>query len=235
MDLPKGARGGAPDGDRSRRLAVAVLLVGFAGLALGVVATLSRAEQRRTGSNDVPAGTPLARAGGRAQICQGFERLPAGTGALRVSIGLAAGAPPRAEVAFLGAGGEALARGDGSGARWERHWLTVPLDGGAAREDDGQVCVVLRGGSAATRLQLLGTPVEAPEAAAQRDGRPLPGRLRVDYLEDGERSWWSLAGTVADRVGRGGALSGRAAALLAVLLTLTSIALAAWRLARTAE
>lgn len=66
-------------------------------------------------------------------------------------------------------------------------------------------------------LQLVGEPAGAALAARSAAG-PLPGRVVAEYLRPSRSSWWSLAPSVARRMGLGHAPSGTWSALLVLAL-----------------
>ena len=215
---------------RRRRRAVA-LAIGLVLLVIALAATLSHAAKRRTGTNELPVQAAFATAGPGDKICQNGERIPAGTGAIRVTLAGEGNVSPRLSVA-LSERGIAFASGSTGagpdGAGWVRIPLAHPLRGDVA----GSVCIsVLPGGSPSAQYRLTGV-LSGQSGGAQVDGAPAPGRLRLEFLPAGDGSWWSFAPTVARRIGLGHAWSGPTVALLALALTLTSIAVGAWQVVR---
>jgi hypothetical protein len=218
-----GARGAA------RRATIATLAVGALALAGGLVATLSHATVHPAGTNDiVPIGVvDTLRAG--HELCQEGERAPAATATIELT---ATRSGPDAALAVAVAGASAT-RARPVAAAWpDGETAVVPLRPPVARERAIRLCLRLSGRAHGATVMLYGAPAER-EASATDDGQPLGGRMRLDYLPASAQSWWTLAPTVVTRIGRGRAWSGSSVALLAALLTLTSIALAAWLLART--
>ena len=111
-----------------------------------------------------------------------------------------------------------------------RQFVVVPLHPVVARDAEGRVCVTLGTGG---RLGIVGQATASKYAA--RSGRePLVGRLQIEYFRPGHESWWAFASTVAHRIEIGHPLAGSSAAYLIVLLTLASIVLGSWQLARRA-
>lgn len=236
MDASQGVGHELPDGSRERRRRRRITLaIGLTLVVAGLVATLSHAAVRRTGANGMPAKTSFGTTAGAPKICQPGERIPSGTAALRVSLVGTSQAPPRLSVSLLR--GDAT-QASGAAARWDRpsaSWhggsvVLVPLAPTLRDDVFGSVCIRLpRGG--AQQYGLMGVPTYADEGTTV-NGQHLPGRLHFDYLQAGERSWWSLAPALARRIGRGHAWSGPSVALLVALLMLTSIVLGAWQLSR---
>jgi 4-amino-4-deoxy-L-arabinose transferase-like glycosyltransferase len=209
--------------ERDPRLRIAATLaVGLALIAIALFATLSRTAPRRTGTNDVTADAVFGVTHGSSTICQPHELIPAGTGAIRVSLAGDGGAPAAGVVVTAGA--RTVARGHapataGAGS------LTVPLQSVVRQDAEGRVCVQLGSG----RLTVRGHVTSSPFGASRGSTR-LAGRLRFDYLRPGRKSGWALASTVFDRMGIAHALGGSAAPWLALLLVLGAIALGAWQL-----
>ncbi len=72
-----------------------------------------------------------------------------------------------------------------------------------------------------------------PPAEATFGGtKPLPGRISIEYLQPGRRSWWSLALSVARRLGLGRAAAGTGNALLVLALALAVLTLSSWLVVR---
>jgi hypothetical protein len=96
-------------------------------------------------------------------------------------------------------------------------WVTVPVSGRLARSDrlagGVAVCVENRG---AARVALAGLPL--PQSAATVNGRPAQGRFSLSWQRPGRESWWSMAGTIADRATVGKADLGKWTPVLALVL-----------------
>jgi hypothetical protein len=136
-----------------------------------------------------------------ARYCQGGETLPRGTVTLRVS--LAGSIGPRVRIAVL-SGASTLVSGE-QGAGWTGGEVTVPVKPLASSTADVTVCVSfrLRDGM----LYLLGQTT--PASSVARDGsRVLRGRMRVEYLRPGSRSWASLIPSTVRRMALGRATTG---------------------------
>jgi hypothetical protein len=224
-----------PDDERGRRRRRRVVLaICFPLLAAGLVATLSHAAARRTGTNGMPAnGVVAVAAPGSGTICQQDEWIPSGTAAVRLSlIARSHALPPRLAVVL--SDGDVAHRSSAAGARWDGDTsMVVPLARTLRAEiAGGSICVSAPAGGS-EQYGLLG--VATAGEAATATGRALPGRLHVEYLAAGEQSWWSFAPTLARRVGRGHAWSGPSVALLVALLMLAPIVLGAWQLSRGAR
>jgi hypothetical protein len=96
---------------------------------------------------------------------------------------------------------------------------------------DASICFALARSAGVARLDGQATPRSL--AARDQHGRPLPGRVRIEYLAPGH-SWWSLAASVARRMGLGRAGSGIwivvVAIALMVVVALLTARLALWEL-----
>lgn len=235
MGSPQRGSGVTGDDSRERRRQRTIALAAaFALLALALLATLSHASQRRIGTNDVPVTGQLAAAPEHATICQAQERIPSGTAAVRVALTGGGGPAPQVR-AIISSGGVVQAAG-GAGARWDAHeTLLVPLASPLRADVTGTICVALAPAPGAAERYKLGGWEYTLLPHATIDGRATPGRLHLEYLAAGTRSWWSFASTVARRIERGHAWSGASVALLLALLMIAPIALGAWQLARDPE
>jgi len=214
-----------------RRAAIVTLAIGGLLLVAGLATTLSHAAVRRSGTNDVTVKTVIGTLRPGHQACQ-EEPIPARTAAIRVS-GDVSGHPlaPLA-VQVRDAGTDTPLAAGAAGTRPERA-TTATLRPALARDAVASICVRLpTSAGAAAAAQLYGAPADAGEAGATDGGKALGGRIRFEYLRAGRPSWWSFAPTVAERLGRGRAWLGSAAAAIVALLVLTSISATAWLLVR---
>ncbi len=209
---------------RDARVAIAAGF-GLAALALAIV--LSGSPRVLAGSNGVEAlGKVLTAVPGGGSACQGGETLPAGTSAIRISLGATAG--PRVAVAVRGPDGGLLAHGV-SGRGWLANVVTVPIEPVARTVHGATVCFAFAGAS--ERISFFGARSPA-RTAARSAGRPLPGRVGIEYVRPGSSSWWSLASSVARRMGLGRAWAGTWVALFVGMLMVAGIAVASWSLVR---
>jgi hypothetical protein len=217
-----------PDASRERRRRRSLTLaLGVALLAVGLLLAMSQAAKQRTATNNVPALLGIGSAGGAETICQRPESIPSGTGGLRVA--LHGSSAPR--LAMTISDGEGVRASGGAGARWDgASAVIVPLTTTLREDVTGSVCIRLLADESA-RYRLRGV-LTSPSVSATRDGRHLRGRLHLEFLAGGERSWWSFAPTVVHRMSLGHAWSDWPVMLVASLLTLASIALGAWQLVR---
>jgi hypothetical protein len=205
---------------KSRSGALRVRLALAAGLtlmAIAIGATLTRSPIVVTGTNSIPDMGELATTTGDTTACQADELPPRGTSAIRLTLEAVVG--PRVSVTEL-SGTHIVARGV-TGAGWTGAAVTVPLR--PVARTASRVWVCFRLGSTDEPITMTGRPTNPTVAAVTGDGRPLPGRIRIEYLRAGQSSWSSIAAAVARRMGLGHTAAGTwvapllAAAMAAVL------------------
>jgi hypothetical protein len=178
---------------RSVRYALAVGLVAVAA-ALGVV--LSRAPLTVAASNGIPARPDVTIIRGARVICQDGGAIPASTTAVRIS--LSANVGPSIHLTVL-----SHLQPVTSGSR-EAGWgttetVTVPVARVAQTIESARLCLTL--GPTAELIQVNGARGRTSTGAH----RTL---LRFEYLLPGQRSWLSLASSVASRLGLARAAGG---------------------------
>lgn len=215
------------------RSVVITFVVGLVAVAAVGVLTLSRAPLRlvHRGAPGVPAVAPngvsgvVASASEDPTICQPYEVLPAGISDVRVSIWAFYGARVRV-AAFKEGTRELLTEGSRSG-NWTSDSVTVPVRPLRRTVSGVKLCVSV--GPNSEPLLFIGPKTEPRTAAAIAEGVPaasltpanaqlLQGRMTVEYLAPGHRSWWSRLLEVARHVGLGRSYSGTWVALLIALL-----------------
>src|ERR1700691_1369592 len=178
---------------RRRRWSVRVALAaGLTVIATAIAVTLSRSPLALAGTNSIPLQT----LSGVIDTCQGGEVLPSGTTAMRIWIRADIG-PSVSVVALSGA--RVVTRG-GHEAGWTGEVLTIPVAPVRHAVAGARVCV--RVGQTVETVDLLGAP------ASRGAGGEPEFRMRIEYLRPGGNSWWSLARSVAHRMGLGRAPSG---------------------------
>lgn len=215
------------DGRAHRRAAFATLTACALALAGVLAIALSQAHGGRLGTNNVvPSLVNTLR--GSHLICQTQEVLPAGTGAVHLSL-MRHAVTPALTLTVLSATTDASVA-VGRNVRWDRAGARVALHPRPSRDLPARVCFRLRAPASAA-IDLLGAPAGEMPSATDR-GQETGGRIRIDYLATREQSDWALATTVVTRIGRGHAWSGRSVALVAALLLLSSILVAGWLLVR---
>jgi hypothetical protein len=203
-----------------------VLATGLALIAIAVFVALLHSPSTVASANGIPLAGPLAATQLNLSVCQQGETLIAGTSAIRLQVEATTG--PLVAVGVV-ADGHLLAQGN-VGTGWYGSAVTVPVRPSLARTvTDATVC--LRLSSLSGEVVLFGAPTKrAPATTAS--GRPLPGRLRVEYLQSARRSWWSFAGAVIAHMGLGRAASGTWIVIPILALALAAIAVGSWTLVR---
>jgi hypothetical protein len=196
------------------------LAVGLALVAIAVGLVFSSSPRRVAGTNSVITHAVVALTRGGGSVCQSAEELPSGTSAMRLSL-LAVIGPSVTLTAW--SRGHILTRGT-SGAGWTGAQVTVPVQRIQHATPDVKVCFTL--GQSRETISVLGQRGSSPPVASSAQGA-THGRMQVEYLTAGDRSWWSQALSVARRIGLGRAPSGTwvvvlLASLMAVIVTLAS-------------
>ena len=108
---------------------------------------------------------------------------------------------------------------------WIGKVVTIPVEPVHRAVHHVTVCVAFSGAN--ERVTFLGLRTPSRSAATSNTG-VLPGRMAIEYLRPGSSSWWSLALSVARRMGIGRAWAGGWVVLLVGTLMSTCIALASW-------
>ncbi len=189
------------------------LAAGLVLLATAVAVRVSRPPLVAFATNSVKAEAAIATAKGNTTFCQSNETLPAGASAMRVSVGVNVG--PKVTVTVL-SGSQVVAEG-AQAAGWTGEEVTVPLAPVASAVAGTSVCIAL--GPAVESIELAGVKAQHPTGEA-------PGKVRVEYLHPGSRTWLSMAMGVARRMGLGRSPSGTWIALVPILLMVAALVLA---------
>jgi hypothetical protein len=197
-----------------RRVALA-LATGLAAIAAAVGVTLAKAPASVIAIN-FSQRQLLGSVDSRLSACQVNETLPQGTTAIR--LGLEAFTGPKVTLAAY-ASGHVIARAAHS-AGWTGNVVTFPITRLRAAHAGAAICFAFYAQD--ETVDVRGEPTAPALAARNGVGAPLPGRVRVEYLRPG-RSWWSLAPSVARRLGLGHALSGAWDVVLALALMATLV------------
>jgi hypothetical protein len=195
---------------RNARLRITLgvgLTVGVAALAV----TFSHSPISVARAN-VAEHTLLETTPAKIAACQSDEVLPGGISALRLRAYAFTG--PRVTVQLF-AGGHLIAHGE-RGSGWTGGAVTVPVNP-LPRTTSGVTLCFTFFSNGYESGQLVGEPTSGP-LAARGAGGSVGGRVMVEYLQPGRSSWWSLARTVARRMGLGHAWSGSWSVLLVLAL-----------------
>jgi hypothetical protein len=202
-----------------------LLGAGLGLIAVAVAVTLSRAPQTLARTNGVPLVTKLAVTTGDARGCQRGERLPRGTSAIR--LGLFSILGPKVTVQVF-AGSRVVTEGT-RGPGWEGTYLAVAV--GKRARSFAPVTVCFRLAEVDSEVSYLGSHAPRSLAMTAR-GKTLPGRMTIEYLRPGKKSWWSFTGSIVRDMGFGHAVVGVSVAVLALTLTGAALALSSWLVVR---
>ncbi len=201
-----------------------------AGLALlaGAIALVGAGRPPTVARADsAPATSGLGSSYGKGEVCQAGEVLPADTSAIRLLIHSPM-VGPRVTVAAL-AGERVIAAGTRASG-WTAGAVTVPLRALPLQTVSGvSVCFAFEHSAWLVGLTGRRTP---PAHAARFDGQTMLGRVGIEYLRAGRRSWWSRLGSIARQMGLGHAGSGAWIPVLVLALMVTLAGLASWLAAR---
>ncbi len=198
---------------------------GLALIALALVATLSHAPLVPDKARSVPPETQLVATTHNIGGCQSREVLPRGTTAIR--LGLFGVTSPEVALRVF-AGSRVLTEGT-LAAGWSGEGATVPVRALPRTVASVRVCFTMESVTGEVTMVGRRTP---PAEATVGGARPLPGRISIEYLHPGPRSWASLAVSVARRLGLGRAAAGTWNALLVLTLALTALTLSSWLVLR---
>ncbi|MCW3017764.1 MAG: hypothetical protein JWN10_72 [Solirubrobacterales bacterium] len=196
-------------------------------LAVAIGLTLSRSPATVAATNK-PHGQqekPISSTRRPTSYCQAGETLPRGTSAIRISLGASIG--PRVSL-LVSAGGRAITSGE-QDSGWTGWVLAVPVRPFSHTVAGVTICASFA--PTHETLVLFGKPTRTA-VAAREGGRPTHGRMWIEYLRPGTRSWASLASSVVRDMGFGRAWSGSGIAFV-VLALLAAVAILASRLVLT--
>jgi hypothetical protein len=198
-----------------------VVVLGLLSILLAALVVLLQSEQRRAGTNlTANSGFVIPLQGGE-QLCEPSELVPGDTGALQLSIASKAPRAPRIDATIVL--GSRILAGGSLAAGWRPGTVTIPISPVRETEPGATVCLVNRGISAI----VFGGSVPDANFYVALGGRPLNGRLRIDYMRPGSESWLALLSTLVHRVSLGKSdLVRHWAAPAALLLMLLAIGLA---------
>jgi hypothetical protein len=152
---------------------------------------------------------------GSIALCQAGERLPRGTSALRFWLGALTGPRVTADVV---AGGRTVASGEHPSG-WTGRAVTVPVRPLRYPLAGVTVCLSFQARDESVTLYGRATPANV---AAYAGRQTLPGRVWIEYLRPGTRSWASLLPSIARHMQLGRTTTGA----WIVVLVLVSLAAA---------
>ena len=192
------------------------LASGLTLIAGGIGLTLAQAPPTVARSNE--PGTEeqvIAVTTESATFCQARELLPAGTTAIRASLSAFTGPPIAVSVSAHGHEITSGSRGSG----WTTRDVTVPVRPLHYAVANTTVCLAFH--MSYEKLSVYGK-VTSQANAARENGETTGGRLAIEYLRPGSRSWASLAGSISHKLGLARAAPG-SWVTFAVLALITAI------------
>ena len=202
------------------------LAAGLTLLVAGIGVALARSPASVSHTSGIPTEEArIVAVDHGATFCQSGELLPAGTTAIRLWWFAFTG--PRVRVTVY-SGGRAVTGGE-RGSGWTSREVTVPVRPLARPVSGATVC-----GSFQLRdehLTVFGQPSSAADAAREGSKR-LGGRMVIEYLHPGTRSWASLAPSILSRMGLGRASPGSGIVLLALASLATIVGLSSYLVLR---
>jgi hypothetical protein len=200
----------------------AALAIGLALMATALIVVLSQSPLTVAGTNSIPAYKAVASAAGGSGGCQPSGTMPRGTSAIRISASANTG--PRVTVKAL-SGAQLITSGERDAVWGVDETVTVPVKRVPRAIPNTSICIAF--GPTVEHIQINGALVPTTSASGQ-SGRAL--MFRVEYLRPGHSSWWSLASSVARRIGLGHAAAGTWIVFALIALMVAVIALASWLL-----
>jgi hypothetical protein len=210
------------DGGISTDTAVkAALGIGLTLVAVALVVVLSGSPVRVEGPHQGGVQTVIGQLRGEGRACQAGRGPPAGASAIRFDLEAVIG--PSVAVT-VEADGRVLTSGTRSSG-WTGADVTVPIRALQAEATHATICLSL--GPSREVLTLLGSPGGGATATQTAEG-PVSGRLGIEYLAAGDRSWWSQVAQIAHHIGLGRSPSGTWIAFVLLALMATAAALACW-------
>lgn len=210
---------------RSRQpwLVPLALALGLAAIVAALAVVLTRPPLTVVGTNEVPANLAVSFISKSDVGCQGGGIVPADTQAIRVSLSANTG-PSVALRVYSGA--RLVSEGARSAGWGVDETVTVPIKRVPQTISNARICTTI--GPVVEPLQLNGLRVRTSNGASAV-------LLRMEYLQPGERSWLSLAPSIARDMGFDHAPSGVVGAYLIVAMMLAVSALCSYALLRRAR
>jgi hypothetical protein len=188
------------------------LAIGLALTAIAIGLVMSRSPRIVARTNAVPISETIsATASHPVAACQGNEVLPRGTTAVRLSLEALMG--PRVVVRLIH--NHALLSTGEQAAGWSRQSVTVPVKPLRRSVANVSLCFAMAPHDESVRID--GKNGTSPSGAA------VGGRIRIEYLRPGKRTWWALASGVIRRMSWGRATRG-VWIVLVVLATMVALA-----------
>ncbi len=172
------------------RVLVATALL---SIAIAAVVTLLQSAPRRSGTNLTGDVGPVLSLDPSQKLCEPGELLPGDTGALALQA-VSDGAPTPALAVAISSANRTISTGTLPGG-WRPGAVSIPISRVPDTTPGATVCVSNRG----SRRVSLGGSVPDANFVIELAGRPLLGRLRIEYMRPGSESWLQLLPTLAYR------------------------------------
>jgi hypothetical protein len=205
-----------------------ILVVGLVAILVGGAAILLQRAPRRSGTNltaDAGYAIPL---GPGQRLCEGGELLPGDTGALKLDADTKGLPGPGLAVSILRPNGVPVSTGMLKPG-WRAGAVRIPVSRVADTLSGAIVCLRNFGAGQVT----FGGSVPDSGFLIELAGKPLSGRLRIEYLRPGRESWLQVLPAIGHRFSLAKSdLVRHWAAGAALVLVLLAVALAARTIVR---
>ncbi len=196
------------------------LIGGLALIAIAILVTLSSSPLVTLGTNAIPPAAIVAATRGDVSSCQNDEVVPGGTTAIRLWV--TGNIKPSVSVTVM-SGSEVITQG-AQGSGWLGKVVTIPVARVTRTLSQANVCFAL--GRAVEEVDLLGAHTRHPARGETAT------KVRIEYLQPGHSSWWSLARSVARHTGLARAPEGAWIGLLAIALMAVAVVVMSWTILR---
>jgi len=194
------------------------LAVGLTLLVTAILVVLSGSPPTVVGTNSIHANRAVEYAKGGSSRCQPSGTIPGGTTAIRISASANTG--PRVTLKAL-SGPLLITDGERDAGWGVDETVTVPVKRVPQTIPNAIICIAF--GAAIEPIQINGATVQTRTGTGEIASAVL---LRLEYLRPGNASWWSLASSVAGRMGRGHAPGGAWIVFLLIALMIAVATLA---------
>jgi hypothetical protein len=199
--LGQGVKAGFKGAGERVRGAKVTLGVGIALIAIVGAYTLTRSPPRVVRVNG-PQQASVATTIADISFCQAGEVLPPGVSGIRLSVWAYFGA----NIHVMVSSGSRILTAGRRGPDWTGSTVTIPVTPLSHAVSPVKVCFEV--GPNSEVLYFTGSEAPRSAAAVTSTGEPLAGRVGIEYLAAGSRSWWSRIMEVARHMGLGHALTG---------------------------
>jgi hypothetical protein len=203
----------------------AALAGGLLLIAAALAVVLSRAPAEAVFARSVPAETQLVATSHDIGGCERGELLPSGTTAIR--LGLFGVTSPEVDVRVTS--GPRLVASGALAPGWSGEGATMPVAPLPRPVSPATICFRMKSVTGEVTMVGRKTP---PSEATVGGARPLPGRISIEYLHPGKRSWASLAGSIARHLGLGRSSPGIWNAFFVLALAIAVAGLSSWVVVR---